>query len=102
MLTLEKIASEYFETNMPLDIKEGVASQESYQQSKVRWFCGATLGDDKVRDHDHLTGKYRGAAHNRCNSICKQKSSSFVPIFLHNFSGCDCHILFEELLTQAY
>ena len=34
---------------------------------------------------------------------CKQKSSSFVPIFFHNFSsGSDCHIIFEELLTQAY
>ena len=107
MLTLENIASKYFETNIPLD-EEGVASQESFQHSKVCWLCEATLGDtegashDKVRDHDHLTGKYRGAAHNRCNLNCKQKSSSFVPIFFHNFSGYDCHIIFEELLTQAY
>ena len=32
----------------------------------------------------------------------KQKSSSFVPMFFHNFSGYDCHLIFEELLTQAY
>ena len=110
MLTLENIASNYFETNLPLEItpEEGVASQESFQQSKVCWLCENPLGDaegashDKVRDHDHLTGKYRGAAHNKCNLNCKKKSSSFVPIFFHNFSGYDCHLIFEELLTSAY
>ena len=56
----------------------------------------------KVRDHDHLTGKSRGAAHNICNINCKQRSYSFVPIFFHNFSGYDCHLIFEELLTEAY
>ena len=110
MLTLENIASNYFETNLPLEItpEEGVASQESFQQSKVCWLCEKPLGDaegashDKVRDHDHRTGKYRGAAHNKCNLNCKKKSSSFVPIFFHNFSGYDCHLIFEELLTSAY
>ena len=104
MLTLENIASNYFETNLPLEItpEEGVASQESFQQSKVCWLCENALGEDTVRDHDHLTGKYRGAAHNKCNLNCKKKSSSFVPIFFHNFSGYDCHLIFEELLTSAY
>ena len=105
MLTLENIASNYFETSLPLGItpEEGVASQESFQQSKVCWLCERKLdGEDNVRDHDHLTGKYRGAAHNKCNLNCKKKSSSFVPIFFYNFSGYDCHLIFEELLTSAY
>ena len=102
MLTLENIASNYFE----ITPEEVVASQESFQQStqlpKVCWLCENPLGEDTVRDHDHLTGKYRGAAHNKCNLNCKKKSSSFVPIFFHNFSGYDCHLIFEELLTSAY
>ena len=113
MLTLEKIANIYFETNIPLEITP--EEEESFQQSKVCWLCEQALrenplGEDeatreathKVRDHDHLTGKYRGAAHNKCNLNCKKKSSSFVPIFFHNFSGYDCHLIFEELLTSAY
>ena len=101
MLTLENIASNYFETNLPLEITP--EEHQSFQQSKVCWLCERKLdGEDNVRDHDHLTGKYRGAAHNKCNINCKKKSSSFVPIFFHNFSGYDCHLIFEELLTSAY
>ena len=69
ILILEKIASEYFETNVPLEIEEGVASQESFQQSTIWWLCEQALRENplgdtecashvKVRDHDHLTGKY--------------------------------------------
>ena len=29
-------------------------------------------------------------------------TSSFDPIIFHKFSGYDCHLMFEELLTQAY
>ena len=100
MLTLEKIAVNYFQTN--LELEKSPPEEESFQQSKVCWLCEATPEDDKVRDHDHLTGKCRGAAHNRCNLNCKNMSSSFVPIFFHNFFRYDCHIIVEELLTQAY
>ena len=91
MLTLEKIANIYFETNIPLEITP--EEEESFQQSKVCWLCEQALrenplGEDeatreathKVRDHDHLTGKYRGAAHNKCNLNCKK---SQVRLFLY-------------------
>ena len=105
MLTLENIASNYFETN--LELEKTPQEEESFLQSTICWLCEQALrenplGEDKVRDHNHLTGKYRGAAHNKCNLNCKQKSSSFVPIFFHNSSGYDCHLISEELLTQAY
>ena len=92
MLTLEKIASEYFETNIPLEIEE----EESFQQSKVCWFCEQALREnplgnsqsvpgEKIRDHDHLTGKYRGAAHNRCNLKCKKSQVHLFPYFSTTF-----------------
>ena len=82
MLTLEKNASEYFETNFPLEIEE----EESFQQSTICWFCEQALREnplveDTVRDHDHLTGKYRGAAHNRCILKCKKSQVRLFPYF---------------------
>ena len=50
---------------------------------------------DKARDHCHITGKYRGAAHNECNS--KLKIPKKLPIIFHNLEGYDGHIIFKEL-----
>ena len=100
MLTLEKIASKYFKTNLELEMSQ--VEEVQFEQAEECWLCENPLDDTKVRDHDHLTGKYRGAAHNICNIQSQQRSSSFVPIFFHNFSGYDCHLIFEELLIQAF
>ena len=79
MLTLENIASNYFETNLPLEITP--EEHQSFQQSKVCWLCERKLdGEDNVRDHDHLTGNYREAAHNKRNLNCKK---SQVRLFLY-------------------
>jgi hypothetical protein len=46
----------------------------------------------KVRDHDHITGDFRGWAHSKCNlklDITKQK----IPVFFHNGSGFDFHLI---------
>ena len=76
--------------------------EEQFQQSKVCWLCEEPFIEGKVRDHDHLTGQYRGPAHSKCNIRVKQNQSSFVPMFFHNFSGYDCHLPFEQLITSAY
>ena len=85
MLTLEKNASEYFETNIPLEMTP--EEKESFQQSTICWLCGNPLSDTEVRDHDHLTGKYRGAAHHRCNLNCKKSQVRLFPYFSTTFLG---------------
>ena len=50
---------------------------------------------DKVRDHCHYTGKYRGPAHNSCN--LKYKIPNFIPIVFHNLSKYDAHLFIKEL-----
>ena len=52
------------------------------------------LNMDKVRDHCHVTGKFRGAAHNKCN--LKLRVPRKLPIIFHNLQGYDGHIVFKE------
>ena len=53
-----------------------------------------------VKDHCHLTGRFRGLAHNNCNLNTRKARTSFVPILFHNFSGYDCHLIFEKLVDM--
>ena len=38
---------------------------------------GKSLGDNKVRDHCHVTGTYRGNAHNACNLMYRLTNSGW-------------------------
>ena len=57
--------------------------------------CGELLGEDRVRDHCHITGHYRGAAHNICN--LKYRISWKVPVVFHNLRGYDSHLIMQEI-----
>ncbi|CAB3989883.1 Gastrula zinc finger, partial [Paramuricea clavata] len=57
--------------------------------------CGNDLGEDRVRDHDHVTGLYRGAAHNICN--LKYRITWKVPVVFHNLRGYDSHLIIQEI-----
>ena len=50
---------------------------------------------DKVKDHCHFTGKYRGAACQSCNS--KMKFPKFIPVILHNLQNYDSHLFIKSL-----
>ena len=49
----------------------------------------------KVRDHCHVTGKYRGAAHAICN--LNFKLSDKIPVVFHNLKGYDSHFIMQEI-----
>ena len=48
-----------------------------------------------VRDHCHYTGKYRGAAHSKCN--LQYKVPKEIPVVFHNGSKYDYHFIINEL-----
>lgn len=66
-----------------------------FQNATCCYICEHFLFFDKVRDHCHITGRYRGAAHSLCN--LRLQNPSFVPIFFHNLSGYDCHLFIKKL-----
>ena len=61
----------------------------------VCYACGDKLGRDKVRDHCHYTGKYRGSFNSECN--LKLKRTRTIPVLLHNLSGYDSHMFVKRL-----
>ena len=68
-----------------------------FQQSNICSICGKLIDNDdkKVRDHCHVTGKFRGAADRSCN-INFQLTKKIHVIF-HNLRGYDSHLIFSEL-----
>ena len=65
--------------------------------------CGKVLNADRVRDHCHITGKFRGAAHNACNLKLRiYPDKTKVPVVFHNLRGYDGHLIMSALgATQA-
>jgi len=53
------------------------------------------IGELKVGDHCHTTGKFYGAAHNVCNLNRQVKTK--IPMFCHNLQGYDSHFIMKCL-----
>ena len=52
----------------------------------------------KVRNHCHYTGKYRGAARSICN--LRYTTPKTIPIVFHNGSTYDYHFIIRELARE--
>ena len=83
---------EHFNKNLIMS-----AEEERFQLSNNCWICDKLfdVGDEKVTDHYHVIGKYRGAAHWSCN--INLKLSKKVPVIFHNPRGYDSHLIIKEI-----
>ena len=70
---------------------------EVFENSRCCWLCGKafTETDKIVRDHCHYTGKFRGAAHNKCN--LRFRRPKFTPVVFHNLANYDAHLFVRNL-----
>ena len=99
IIKLENKMAFYFKkTNK--DIIMTSEDEEDFRNNNICRFCEKIIEFDKVRDHCHLTGSYRGSAHNTCNINVSQKQSNFIPFIFHNFSNYDCHMFFKKLVDE--
>lgn len=85
--------NEILNNPVPINISE----EQSKQLTEARdcSICSELLLDDRVFDHDHLNGAFRGIAHSYCN--LRFKLPKFIPVFFHNLSGYDSHLFIREL-----
>ena len=74
----------------------------NYKKAAICHICERGIskeGNDprfkKVRDHCHLTGKFRGAAHDKSN--LEYRLPKFYPVIFHNLSGYDSHLFIKNL-----
>ena len=76
----------------PVSVKENPDRKKKKinktNKKEYKLFC-------KVRDLCHFTGKYRGAAHSKCN--LKYKVPRFAPVLFHNGSKYDNHFIIKQL-----
>ena len=87
-----KIISQLGNEKMVITKKE----EEEFKQASDCWICKKKLNlEDRVRDHCHFTGRYRGAAHNRCN--LKYSKPNNISVFFHNLTGYDSHLFIKKL-----
>ena len=95
-----------------LDLREHATKIINYEKKemipltkKVCHICKKRFSTDdnnkkynKVRDHCHYTGKYRGAAHDICN--LRYKIPKEIPVVFHNGSTYDYHFIIKELAEE--
>ena len=84
---------EYFNKNLIMTEEE----QNLFQKSNKCWICKRFINnhEEKVRDHCHVTSKFRGAAHESCN--LNLKLTKKVPVIFHNLRDYDSHLIFNEI-----
>ena len=71
---------------------------DDYNKENICYICKKEFNNDKVKDHCHFTGKYRGAAHNTCN--LRYKIPKNIPVIFHNVSTYDYHFIITELACE--
>ena len=79
----KQILKKYFNENLIMSVED---EEEKFQSSNKCWICNK-LFKKKIRDHGHITGKYRSSAHSNCNIDLKLTKN--VPAIFHNWTGYD-------------
>ncbi|XP_068712979.1 uncharacterized protein [Montipora foliosa] len=89
----KKIMKKYF--NKPLRMTED--DEKEFQKANECHICNKKYNENdvRVRDHCHITGKYRGSAHQDCN--LNFRLTEKIPVMFHNLRGYDSHFIMQEI-----
>ena len=97
MIEESKCCSNVMKNHFNKELAMSKIDTEDFENSTKCWiFDNAYVdGDVKVRDHCHVTGKYRGSAHRDCNINVKLNHK--IPFVFDNLKNYDSHLIMQEL-----
>ena len=81
--------------NKPLRMTKD--NEKEFQKADKCHICEKKYNetDVRVRDHCHVTGQYRGSAHQDCN--LNFRLTEKIPVIFHNLRGYDSHFIMQEI-----
>ena len=97
---LQKYREEKF--NKPLKMTD--SDELCFKLTDKCHICGKkyTDKDVRVRDHCHITEKFRGSAHQECNLKLRITPESIkIPAVFHNLRGYDSHLIMQQIGEKA-
>ncbi|XP_025155226.1 uncharacterized protein LOC112588726 [Harpegnathos saltator] len=80
--------------------EEQTKQWEIFRNATLCHVCEKSFAEDdaRLRDHCHLTGRYRGPAYSNCN--LNYQDSYCIPVAFHNLSGYDSHFIIKDIATM--
>jgi hypothetical protein len=72
--------------------------QVDFDNASMCYLCKCELSY-KVRDHDHFSGRYLGAACNKCN-LARRIKKPMLPVVFHNLRGYDMHHILKHAISK--
>ena len=71
--------------------------QNDFKNAKSCHICNKEYNNEAVplRDHRHVTGKYRGSAHTDCN--LSYRLTNKIYVIFHYLRGYDSHLIMQEI-----
>ena len=93
MVEESKYCSDVMTKHLNKELLMTEADNEDFENSIKCCICSNDYidSDIKVRDHYHITGKYRGSLHRDCN--INIKLSRKIPVVFHNLKNYDSHLI---------
>ena len=95
MTEVEEHLKEKLSTENAVSLVMTGSDEKAFKEAVSCHICGEALNDDRVKDHCHTTGHFRGAAHKQCNLNYRLRKR--VPVVFHNLQGYDAHIIMQAI-----
>ena len=97
MIEESKYSNEVIKNHFNTELVMTKEDNKDFKNSTKCWICNNDYIDTdvKVRDHCHITEKYRGSEYKDCNINLKLNQN--IPIVFHNLKNYYSYLIKQEL-----